>query len=431
MTDLAEHIQSLRMIDTHEHLNKEHDFVQGGPDILQDLFDNYVRADLMVAGATVAEVARLLDASDPDLRARFAGVRVAWERCRHTGYGEAVRLIAQRAYGMEEITPAAIEAAAPRAIALRQPGERLRILRDEANLDHVQIDDFGWSCLPDQSGLDFFLYDLSWVGFCRGDVDAPRIFDEVGIEVHDLASLRTGMAAIFAKHGPRAIAVKSQHAYDRTLLWRERDDADVARALDQRLAGQELTEDQQLCLGDWCLARGVEQAIEHNLPFKIHTGYYAGHGTMPIERIRPGHLSALLKRYPQARFVLMHIAYPYNDELIALAKHYPNVYVDLCWAWSINPFVARDFVRRMIHAVPTNKLFAFGGDTFWPNAAVAYSTQARQWLTRALQAEVDEQLLREPEAIALATRLMRTNQEECFDIPGTRAAVRAELKVKS
>jgi len=235
------------------------------------------------------------------------------------------------------------------------------------------------------------------------------------------------MAAIFAKHGPRAIAVKSQHAYERTLLWRERDDADVARALVKQLTGQELAEDERLCLGDWCLARGVELAIEQNLPFKIHTGYYAGHSAMPIERIRPGHLCALLARYPRARFVLMHIAYPYNDELVALAKHYPNVYVDMCWAWSINPFVARDFVRRMIHAVPDNKLFAFGGDTFWPNAAVAYATQARQWLTRALQAEVDDQLLSAPEAIALATRLMRTNQEECFDIAGARAAIRTAV----
>jgi len=428
MTDLAEHIHSLRMIDTHEHLNKEHDFIQDGPDILHDLFGNYVEADLIVAGATEASVDRLLDGSDPDLSARFAGVRTAWERCRHTGYGEAVRLIARRVYGMEEITIEAIEAAAPRALALRRPGERLRILRDEANLDHVQIDDFRWQCLPDSSGPDFFLYDLSWVGFCQSKIDAPEIYDEVGIEVDDLASLRDGMAAIFAKHGPRAIAVKSQHAYDRTLLWRERDDADVARALDKQLAGQELAEDERLCLGDWCLARGVELAIQHNLPFKIHTGYYAGHSTMPIERIRPGHLCALLARYPQARFVLMHIAYPYNDELVALAKHYPNVYVDMCWAWSINPLVARDFVRRMIHAVPANKLFAFGGDTFWPNAAVAYATQARQWLTRALQTEVDDQLLLPSEAIALATRLMRTNQEECFDITGTRAAIQAAMR---
>ena len=427
MTDLAEHIRSLRMIDTHEHLDKESEYVEQGPDILQDLFENYIQADLVVAGATEAAVKRLFDASDPDLRARFAGVRTAWERCRHTGYGEAVRLIARRAYGIEEITIEAIETAAPRTLALRQPGERLRILRDEANLDHVQIDDFRWQCLPDQSGPDFFLYDLSWVGFCRGEIDAPGIYAEVGVEVDDLASLRDAMAAIFAKHGPRAIAVKSQHAYGRTLLWRECDDADVARVLGKQLAGQELAEDEQLCLGDWGMACGVELAIEHNLPFKIHTGYYAGHSRMPIERIRPGHLCELLARYPQARFVLMHIAYPYNDELVALAKHYPNVYVDMCWAWSINPLVARDFVRRMIHAVPTNKLFAFGGDTFRPNAAVAYASQARQWLTRALQTEVDEGLLLPAEAIALATRLMRTNQEECFDIAGTRAAIQAEL----
>ena len=36
----------------------------------------------------------------------------------------------------------------------------------------------------------------------------------------------------------------------------------------------------------------------------------------------------------------MHIAYPYSDELVALAKHYPNVYVDMCWAWSIDPYSA-------------------------------------------------------------------------------------------
>ncbi len=49
-------------------------------------------------------------------------------------------------------------------------------------------------------------------------------------------------------------------------------------------------------------------------------------------------LSALLVRYLDAHFVLMHTACPYGNEPIALAKHYANVYMDLCWAWSINPF---------------------------------------------------------------------------------------------
>jgi hypothetical protein len=121
----------------------------------------------------------------------------------------------------------------------------------------------------------------------------------------------------------------------------------------------------------------------------------------------------------------MHISYPYADELVSIAKHYPNVWVDLCWAWSIDPYSSVDFVRRFLHAVPSSKLFGFGGDTMWPTAAVAYSIQARRGLHRALEAEVVEGDLTEQEAITIAKRVMRDNQYACFDIEGTRAAIRA------
>ncbi len=425
-SDLATAIAAMPLCDTHEHLHTEQHYVEEGPDVLQAIFENYLLADLVVAGASAEAVARLVDASDPDIRARFAGVRDAWEACQHTGYGEAVRLIARLVYDLEEITPDGLEGVTARHAALRHPGERLRLLRDVARLEYVQIDDSEWICQPDSAGPDFFLYDLSWVNFCDGRLELQRLQDETGTTVATLADLRAAFATLFARYGPLAIAVKSQHAYNRTLYWRERTDAEVAPVLEMVLAGQELSEDERLCLGDWCWARGVELAIEYDLPFKLHTGYYAGYGRMPIDRIRAGNLCGLLARYPQARFVLMHIAYPYSDELVALAKHYPNVYVDLCWAWSIDPWTTRDFVRRMIHAVPINKLFAFGGDTFWPAASVAYAAQARTWLTRALQAEVDDGLLTERQAIAIATRLMQTNQRDCFDIEGTRAAIRRE-----
>ena len=50
-TDLTHHIQSIRLVDTHEHMRRENDWVENGPDILQDLFGNYVPADLNTAGA--------------------------------------------------------------------------------------------------------------------------------------------------------------------------------------------------------------------------------------------------------------------------------------------------------------------------------------------------------------------------------------------
>lgn len=425
MTQLAHHITSLPLCDTHEHLHSEREYVEDGPDLLQNLFGNYVPADLVVAGAAQADVDALLDKTNPDVRGRFQAVQPAWEAVRHTGYGEAVRLIARLVYGLDELTASGIEAAQARHAELRQPGQRLRLLREVANLDHVQVDDFVRPCLPDSSGPDFFLYDISWASFSSGTPDLDPLAEETDVEVRDLSTLRCAMEVVFEQNAAVAVAVKSQHAYNRTLQWRQRTDREAAQALAGYLhdpANQ--PEADRLCLGDWCWARGVELAIEHDLPFKLHTGYYAGHSRMPVDYIRAGNLCGLLARYLDARFVLMHIAYPYSDELVALAKHYPNVYVDLCWAWSIDPYSARDFVRRFVHAAPANKLFIFGGDTGWPAASVAYAHQARAWLTRALQAEVDEGLLAEGEAIALATRFMHDNQAACFRLAEKKATLR-------
>jgi hypothetical protein len=445
-TDLGREIASLALVDTHEHLLPEDQWagtntklIEGmkrrgergwgddSPDILQDLFMNYVPSDLEAAGASRNEITQLFDPSAGDIESRFSGIRDAWEATQYTGYGEAVRLIAREVYGLDSITTEGLEAAQRKLEELRQPGERLRLLSEVARLDHVQIDDFQWACKPDDSGPDFFLYDLSWAGFANGDVSVEDIQQETGIEVSTLQDLREALAAIFQRYAACAVAVKAQHAYTRTLRWQERSDDEAARALTIVLAGDEVDEGTRLVLGDWCWARGVELAIEHNLPFKLHTGHHAGTGRMPIDWVRAGNLCPLLARYPEARFVLMHTAYPYSDELVSIAKHYPNVWVDLCWAWSIDPYSSADFVRRFLHAVPINKLFGFGGDTFWPTAAVAYSIQARRGLRRALEAEIASGDLTEPEAITIARRLMRDNQYACFDIEGTRAALRAEL----
>ena len=73
---------------------------------------------------------------------------------------------------------------------------------------------------------------------------------------------------------------------------------------------------------------------------------------------------------------------------------------------------------------PSNKLFAFGGDTSWPGAALAYSLQARTWLSKTLQSEIDDGFLSEAQAIKLGEAIMSKNQKACFDIEGTRASIK-------
>lgn len=428
MTHLADHIRTTPLADTHDHLGTEDAFTNPGPDILQDLFaGGYLPPDLIVAGANPADVDKLLDASDPDIAARFARIAPAWQHCQHTGYGEALQRSARLVYGLTEITAASLAAAANQNKALRQPGQRLQLLREQANLAFVQLDYATWDCPPDPAGPDFFLRDLSWLSLASGEIDPEKLHAATDIAVHDLATLHSAMTELFARHAPTAIAVKSQHAYNRTIAWQERTEADAARALQQVLTADNAAPDTRSSLGDWCLARGVELAIEHNLPFKIHTGYNAGHSYMQLDRVRPAHLSPLLARYPKARFMLFHTGYPYGGEVLALAKHYPNVWMDLCWAWSIDPLATATFVRRAIHTVPINKLFAFGGDAAWPTQTVGYADQCRDWLIHVLQQEIDDDLLSEAEACHIATRFMIENQREVFDIEGTAAACEAAL----
>ena len=425
-TDLGRHITETPLCDTHEHMLKEDPYLEQRPDILRNLFQNYVHGDFWSAGVSQEAMDGLVDPSNPDIRSRFEAVEETWKAIRHTGYGEAVQRSAKHLFGMEEITAGTLEAAAARNEELVQPGQRMEILRKTANLDHIQTDDGLRACPPDPSGPDFFFYDLSWRAFCCGTPELEILTEETGVEITDIAGLREAMARVFQDHAATAIAVKSQHAYQRTLAWQERSDGEAEQALQAyRRDPEGIGEEVRLCLGDWAWARGCELCAEHDLPFKIHTGYYAGNDRMPVDYIRAGNLCPLLARYPQTRFVLMHIAYPYNDELVALAKHYRNVYADLCWAWSIDPYSAADFVRRFIHAAPANKLFIFGGDTTFPAAAVGYALQARAWLARALQEEVADGLLSEGDAIDLATRLMRGNQYDCFRVRCKRAAVAA------
>ena len=431
--EIADHVAAVSVVDTHSH--QPGDYAWEGPDapdILVDLFGWYGSSDLVAAGAEPEAVARLLDRGDEDLEDRFAGVAAAWEVAQFTGYGEAVRIAARDLYEIEALGGAAVRAGQQRLEALQRRGGCVALLRDRAKLDHVQTD-LGLDVvdLP-RSSASFFLRDLSLRRFAIGAIDDPVIEEATGVTVRDLATLGQAMEVLFARCAPLSIAVKSQHAYVRTLAWQQRTDAEAERAVQVVLGGAPGSDDPQsearLCLGDWCLARGVELAGAYHLPIKLHTGYLAGTGrlgaSMPVDRLRAGHLAPLLMEYPDARFVLMHIAYPYSDELIALAKHFGNVYVDLCWAWAVNPFASTDFVRRFLHAVPTNKLFAFGDDAATPSMAYAYAVQMRRWLTRALEEEVADGLLTTRQAIDIATLLLRGNQMACFDVEGRQRALR-------
>ena len=430
MNDLKQHIVNTPLVDTHEHLHPEKIYTQNKQDILQVLFANpYIGNELVIAGADPEAVQRVINPEAYeayDIEKRFAGIQNAWEQCRHTGYGDAVRHIGKVFFDISEISSSSIIGAHSKIE--NNTGERFHLLKEMANIDHVHIDYFNWKIEIDKENPTFFLYDMSWFNFAIGNIDFHAIYEETGIDVKDIKTLGYAMEKIYEEYAPMAIAVKTQHAYARTLKWAERTDPQADAVVHKLTAGKKIVDDDNLCLGDWALARGIELATKNGLPIKIHTGMGAGSGHAEMAHMIPRHLCPLINKFPEARFVLFHIGYPYYEEVISMAKQYPNVYIDMCWAWSFNPYSASDCLRKMIHAIPANKIFAFGGDHAWPYMVVAFANQAREWIFRTLQAEVDEGFMSEKEAMTYAQKIMHDNQYKLFDVQGTREALLSRFR---
>lgn len=265
MTNLESFVTSQSLCDTHEHLAREDDYCRWAPDVLADLFGCYTCNDLVAAGASEEAIKRILDSSDPDVLARFAGIREAWERCQFTGYGHGTRLMAQLAYGMEAINPDTLIEAHRIRSQLNRSDERLRLLRDQAQLDHVQVDLMHWDIGPDTHAPGFFFYDLSIRDFATGNFDLHQLAAASGVAVRDLATLREAMAGLFARHVRHVVAVKTQHAYDRSLSWAERDESEASAVLLRKIAGQDLEPREKECLGDWALDQASCTVPAHRL----------------------------------------------------------------------------------------------------------------------------------------------------------------------
>ncbi len=115
-------------------------------------------------------------------------------------------------------------------------------------------------------------------------------------------------------------------------------------------------------------------------------------------------------------FILLH-TYPYGHTAGALAKTFPNVYLDLAWLYIISPRVAEDSLAEFIETVPGNKILGFGGDYGYVEGIYAHAVMARDVIAAVLARKVQDRYLTEAEAGQLATRLLRTNALELYKLP--------------
>lgn len=412
-------------VDTHEHLIEESQRLSGvlDPRFLPCndwtyLFRAYVANDLVVAGMPDEELRSFLG---PDLSSenKYRLVAPYWDRIRHTGYAQALRYTFRGLYGEDDLTAESLPRIAERYRETVQPGFYSNILR-HANIESCHVNSMQRIYMETEQPA-LLKQDLSILHFCRcSAADVSRVEAETSKQPRTLEEWLDIIDFYFATYGPRAVAVKCQIAYSRALdftpVAKEYAAAQFLKHVD--VQGHPPGPDDLKALQNFLFRYCVGKAGECGLPVKLHTGYLDGRAAMQLDRVRDNaaDVCRLIRDFPDTRFVLMHIGYPYENEFIALAKHYPNIAIDMCWAWIVNPMASVRFLKEFLLAVPANKIFTFGGDYEAIEPIYGHAFIARRGIAQALSELVSEGWIARGEAPDLIERIMRGNAHSFFPV---------------
>ena len=235
---------------------------------------------------------------------------------------------------------------------------------------------------PELEGPCRSVFTLS--GFCdgrRGDVSSRNELVEA------FSNWLTGRISAL-----KPVALKIGTAYSRPIFFESRTGRDVDEALSSMEPAQLLSENR--VVHDFLHHLAADACAELSLPIQIHTGHLAGN---IFENSLTATYAALLETFvamhPETRFDIFHGSFPQWGEALVLARHYPNVFLNLCWVPSTSQTMAASFLDAALDAVPVNKIM-WGGDAHSVEMAYGVLGQFRELLSRVLDRRSEPERLR-------------------------------------
>jgi hypothetical protein len=324
-----------------------------------------------------------------------------------------LRIAARDLFGVPDITRETYRHLSEAIAASNRPGWYHHVLKDKARIA-ISIQDDGRASVD----KTFFapVVRLEHFAAARTRDELTTLEADSGVTIHTLDTLLRAMHVMLDAYlADGAVGVKVSLAYRRIIRFEKTPKADAERLFNRIAAhlGEGLSWEDARPLQDYIVHEIIRAAIERDLPIQIHTGLQEGNENI-LTNSNPMHLVNLFIEYREAKFDLFHGAYPYMGEALALAKNFPNVYLDLCWLHIISPTAGARMLHEAIDTVPANKIFAFGGDFIIPEGAYGHSVLARRVVRRVLTEKVQDGYLTEDEALRLAQRMLRENPAELY-----------------
>ncbi len=424
---LTGYIDTLTIVDTHEHLPNEADWAAREGDVLEEWLAHYFSADLVSAGLPLKTLEETIRNSTKSLGERWETVEPYWRAAANTGYARALDIAARDLYGLPGVSRETIEALDTefkkrRRQAAQGASYYHHVLKDKSQIE-VSLNDWfedTWLVLD----RDFFrtVFRLEGVTDLADRESFEKLGDRVGIRIHSLDDYQQSVESAIDKAYERgAVAVKIPFAYRRTLRFekRTRHEAEsLFNGLFELPGGKDsgVTSGAALQpLEDYMLHAVLRIADQRGLVVQVHTGLQEGSGNI-ISNSNPELLVNLFLEYRNVKFDIFHMAWPYQMTLAAIAKNFPNVFIDMCWAHIISPESSVRALVEYLDSVPASKISAFGGDYLFPDGVYGHQRIARENVARALSMKVEQGVFDLDRAMELAGWLFRENPKRIFGL---------------
>ncbi|MBN2334318.1 amidohydrolase family protein [Candidatus Bathyarchaeota archaeon] len=429
--EIKRHVDSIRIIDTHEHLPPESDRVGRDVDALSELFLHYTSSDLVSAGMIEEDILTIRDTSIP-LKTRWSLFEPWWEKIRNTGYSRCVETAARGLYGVDGIGSGTYVELSKRMKERNRKGLYRWALKERAGIDISVLDSLTGSFDVD---TEFFAPVLRVGEFAnvRDRQELETYTRQHGGLVHSFGDYVSLVRHRFTQLEGKIVGIKIALAYRRQLFFEKRSFSEAEEAFNELYKTRSfyrvvLDPARNHCrtvpenpgfealkpMQDYLVHVALGEAERRGLPIQIHTGLHEGNENI-VSNSNPEHLVNLFMEYSDARFDIFHGGWPYSRQLGALAKNFPNVYVDMSWMHIISPAAARRALSEWLDEVPASKILGFGGDYLAVEGVYGHSVIARENVARVLAQKVDDGDYSLEQAEKYAAWILRENAGRLFN----------------
>ena len=426
--EILEYINTLEIIDTHEHLPCKEEDRDMDADVLKEFLGHYFSRDLISAGLSLQDYDRIIEEELPIME-KWKMVEQYWEVSRYTGYGRALDIVAKDIYGVDRIDGSTIEELNDKFLKTLKHGHFKKILKDKCKIKtsllNVETMDKKYDPREERSiycDKDFFspvyrVKDLIQPNFWS---QIEKIEKQSGIRITSFSRwLEATEVMIDKSYSMGAVALKNGLAYLRTLKYERVARATAEEEFNEVFKTKHMPDWSERpapagkAFQDYMFHYILDIANRKNMIVQIHTGIQEGSGNI-LSNSNPELLSNLFLEYPDVTFDIFHISYPYQNELTVLAKNFANVFIDMCWAHIVSPNASVNALLEWFDTVPLNKVSAFGGDYIFIDGVYGHLKLAQQDMAKALSVKVGEGLFDVDKAKEVAKMLFHDNPKDIF-----------------